>query len=109
MPRSLFVKAAFGFSNPEPGEIHLDVGDVIEVIGKVDESWQFGRNCSQSDRTGNFPTNFVEELKLPSLKRGQTVFLAIESFTGEVEDDLTFCRGKQRHHFNSIERYIFNM
>lgn len=95
MSRSLFVKAAYCFSNPEPGEIRLDVGDVIEVIRKVDESWQFGRNCSQSGQTGNFPTSFVKELKLPSLKKGQTVFLAIDSFTGEVEDDLTFCRGKQ--------------
>ena len=96
MPGSWYVRAAFEFAKPEPGEIRLAIGDVVEVTGTVDANWLTGRNHSQSSEVGNFPKNFVEPFELPHVKEGQKVFLAMRSFHGEMAEDLSFLRGLSR-------------
>lgn len=93
MPGSCYVRASYEFANPEPGEIRLAIGDVVEVTGAVDDNWLTGRNHSQSSQVGNFPKNFVEPLELPCVKETQKVFLAMRSFHGEMAEDLSFRRG----------------
>ncbi|XP_016385536.1 SH3 domain-containing kinase-binding protein 1-like isoform X1 [Sinocyclocheilus rhinocerous] len=52
-------KAAFSYTPQNEDELELKIGDVIEVLGEVEEGWWEG---TLSGRTGMFPSNFTSEL-----------------------------------------------
>ena len=45
-------------------------------------------------KVGNFPSSFVKELEVPSVKNGQKLFQATRSFPAEVHGDLGFQKGE---------------
>ncbi|XP_046879911.1 SH3 domain-containing kinase-binding protein 1 isoform X1 [Hypomesus transpacificus] len=53
-------KAAFSYFPQNEDELELKIGDVIEVIGEVEEGWWEG---SLNGKTGMFPSNFTKELQ----------------------------------------------
>ncbi|MCI4391643.1 hypothetical protein PGIGA_G00136970 [Pangasianodon gigas] len=52
-------KAAFSYIPQNEDELELKIGDVIEVLGEVEEGWWEG--CLNG-RTGMFPSNFTVQL-----------------------------------------------
>ncbi|XP_016309390.1 SH3 domain-containing kinase-binding protein 1 isoform X2 [Sinocyclocheilus anshuiensis] len=52
-------KAVFSYTPQNEDELELKIGDVIEVLGEVEEGWWEG---TLSGRTGMFPSNFTKEL-----------------------------------------------
>lgn len=55
-------KAIFSYNPAHEDELHLTVGDIIDVIAEVEEGWWKGR---LGHKEGVFPSNFVEEI-MPS-------------------------------------------
>ncbi|XP_052740643.1 SH3 domain-containing kinase-binding protein 1 isoform X1 [Bicyclus anynana] len=53
-------RAVFSYQPANPDELPLCVGDVLEVLGEVEEGWWQGR---RSGRVGVFPSNFVVMLE----------------------------------------------
>lgn len=49
-------RAVFSYQPANPDELPLCVGDVLEVLGEVEEGWWQGRRLG---RVGVFPSNFV--------------------------------------------------
>ena len=85
-----YVQAIFDFATSEPGEISLRVGDVVQVIHKVDDNWLYG---SLYGHKGNFPAGFAQSVELPPIQTGQKVFVATRSFPAEVNGDLDLRKG----------------
>ncbi|KAG1944051.1 SH3 domain-containing kinase-binding protein 1 isoform X3 [Pimephales promelas] len=52
-------KATFSYTPQNEDELELKIGDVIEILGEVEEGWWEG---SLSGKTGMFPSNFTKEL-----------------------------------------------
>uniref|UniRef100_A0A672T2V9 Osteoclast-stimulating factor 1 n=1 Tax=Sinocyclocheilus grahami TaxID=75366 RepID=A0A672T2V9_SINGR len=52
-------KAAFSYTPQNEDELELKIGDVIEVLGEVEEGWWEG---FLNGRSGMFPSNFTKEL-----------------------------------------------
>ncbi|ROL42693.1 SH3 domain-containing kinase-binding protein 1 [Anabarilius grahami] len=52
-------KAAFSYTPQNGDELELKIGDVIEVLGEVEEGWWEG---TLNGKTGMFPSNFTKEL-----------------------------------------------
>ncbi|XP_072546334.1 SH3 domain-containing kinase-binding protein 1 isoform X3 [Salminus brasiliensis] len=52
-------KAAFSYIPQNEDELELKIGDVIEVLGEVEEGWWEG---SLNGKTGMFPSNFTKEI-----------------------------------------------
>ncbi|XP_048030765.1 SH3 domain-containing kinase-binding protein 1 isoform X1 [Megalobrama amblycephala] len=52
-------KAAFSYTPQNDDELELKIGDVIEVLGEVEEGWWEG---TLNGKTGMFPSNFTKEL-----------------------------------------------
>ncbi|XP_051542642.1 SH3 domain-containing kinase-binding protein 1-like [Myxocyprinus asiaticus] len=52
-------KAAFSYTPQNEDELELKIGDVIEVLGEVEEGWWEG---TLNGKTGMFPSNFTKEL-----------------------------------------------
>ncbi|XP_026093694.1 SH3 domain-containing kinase-binding protein 1-like isoform X2 [Carassius auratus] len=52
-------KAAFSYAPQNEDELELKIGDVIEVLGEVEEGWWEG---FLNGKTGMFPSNFTKEL-----------------------------------------------
>lgn len=50
---------AFSYVQDHEDELNLNVGDIIEVIGEVEEGWWRG---VLNGKKGVFPSNFVEEI-----------------------------------------------
>ncbi|CAG4992079.1 unnamed protein product [Parnassius apollo] len=55
-------RAVFSYQPANPDELPLCVGDVLEVLGEVEEGWWQGR---RQGRVGVFPSNFVVMLEPP--------------------------------------------
>ncbi|KAL4706607.1 hypothetical protein ACJJTC_009019, partial [Scirpophaga incertulas] len=55
-------RAVFSYQPANPDELPLLVGDVLEVLGEVEEGWWQGR---RQGRVGVFPSNFVVMLDPP--------------------------------------------
>ncbi|CAH0605847.1 unnamed protein product [Chrysodeixis includens] len=55
-------RAVFSYQPANPDELPLCVGDVLEVLGEVEEGWWQGR---RQGRIGVFPSNFVVMLDPP--------------------------------------------
>ncbi|XP_059056686.1 CD2-associated protein-like [Achroia grisella] len=49
-------RAVFSYQPANPDELSLGVGDVLDVLGEVEEGWWQGR---RQGRVGVFPSNFV--------------------------------------------------
>ncbi|XP_060717294.1 SH3 domain-containing kinase-binding protein 1 isoform X3 [Tachysurus vachellii] len=56
-------KAAFSYIPQNEDELELKIGDVIEVLGEVEEGWWEG---SLNGKIGMFPSNFTKELPIES-------------------------------------------
>ncbi|CAH4035708.1 unnamed protein product [Pieris brassicae] len=56
-------RAVFSYLPANPDELPLCVGDVLEVLGEVEEGWWQGRRAG---RVGVFPSNFVVMLDPPN-------------------------------------------
>nr|XP_046226944.1 SH3 domain-containing kinase-binding protein 1 [Scatophagus argus] len=52
-------KAAFSYLPQHEDELELKIGDVIEIIGEVEEGWWEGM---LNGKTGMFPSNFTKEI-----------------------------------------------
>ncbi|XP_043082434.1 SH3 domain-containing kinase-binding protein 1 isoform X2 [Puntigrus tetrazona] len=52
-------KAAFSYTPQNEDELELKIGDVIEVLGEVEEGWWEG---VLHGKTGMFPSNFTKEV-----------------------------------------------
>uniref|UniRef100_A0A8B9RHG1 Osteoclast-stimulating factor 1 n=1 Tax=Astyanax mexicanus TaxID=7994 RepID=A0A8B9RHG1_ASTMX len=52
-------KAAFSYIPQNEDELELKIGDVIDILGEVEEGWWEG---SLSGKTGMFPSNFTKEI-----------------------------------------------
>ncbi len=61
-------------------------------VWQVDCNWLKGEIHGKS---GNFPSNFVEDLHLPPVANGQKIFQAVRSFPAEVQGDLGFQKGEK--------------
>ncbi|XP_028025958.1 CD2-associated protein-like isoform X1 [Bombyx mandarina] len=55
-------RALYSYQPVNPDELELCVGDVLEVLGEVEEGWWQGR---RQGRVGVFPSNFVVMLDPP--------------------------------------------
>ncbi|XP_030058784.1 dynamin-binding protein isoform X2 [Microcaecilia unicolor] len=84
------VRAIFDFSPSVSEELPLFVGDVIEVLAVVDDFWLFG---NKEGITGQFPSSFIEQLTIPSLKHGEKLFACISDFTTYEPGGLSLQRG----------------
>lgn len=58
--KSRKCRAAFSYVQDHEDELNLNVGDIIEVIGEVEEGWWRG---VLNGKQGVFPSNFVEEIE----------------------------------------------
>ncbi|KAM3860370.1 SH3 domain-containing kinase-binding protein 1 [Diretmus argenteus] len=56
-------KAAFSYMPQNEDELELKIGDIIEVIGEVEEGWWEG---FLNGKSGMFPSNFTREIQLES-------------------------------------------
>ncbi|XP_076007988.1 dynamin-binding protein isoform X1 [Genypterus blacodes] len=84
------VRAVFEFLPSVSEELPLFAGDVIEVLGVVDEFWLLG---NKDGVTGQFPSTFVEEVTIPSTKPGDKLYVCINDFTSAEPGDLNLKRG----------------
>ncbi|XP_062939142.1 SH3 domain-containing kinase-binding protein 1 isoform X5 [Cynocephalus volans] len=60
-------RVAFSYLPQNDDELELKVGDVIEVVGEVEEGWWEG---VLNGKTGMFPSNFIKELSEESDELG---------------------------------------
>ncbi|KAM8836530.1 dynamin-binding protein isoform 1-T2 [Spinachia spinachia] len=84
------VRAVFEFLPSVSEELPLFTGDVIEVLGVVDEFWLLG---NKDGITGQFPSTFVEEVTIPSIKPGERLFVCTNDFSSAESGDLSLKRG----------------
>lgn len=90
MESGYVVKAIYAFKSGEAEELELQIGDVIQVIQRVDRHWLNGVN---NGRVGNFPSGFVMEIKIPPLEAEQALFAALTCFIAQESGDLSFDKG----------------
>ncbi|XP_067848753.1 SH3 domain-containing kinase-binding protein 1 isoform X2 [Heptranchias perlo] len=57
--RSRRCQVAFSYAPQNEDELELKIGDVIEVLGEVEEGWWEG---ILNGKSGMFPSNFIKEL-----------------------------------------------
>ncbi|KAJ1966535.1 hypothetical protein GGI12_000033 [Dipsacomyces acuminosporus] len=65
-PQRVLRRTLYKFAADEMGELPLAVGDIIEVIERVDDGWWNGTllyspSTGKSGQTGLFPANYTEE------------------------------------------------
>ncbi|CAL9699677.1 unnamed protein product [Knipowitschia caucasica] len=84
------VRAAFDFLPSVSEELPLFSGDVIEVLGVVDEFWLLG---NKDGVTGQFPVTFVEEVTIPSCKPEDILYVCISDFCSAEPDNLPLKKG----------------
>ncbi|MGH0127375.1 UNVERIFIED_CONTAM: hypothetical protein FKN15_077527 [Acipenser sinensis] len=77
MESGTVVRALFQFRPSVSEELPLFPGDVIEVLGVVDDFWLLGSKCGVS---GQFPSTFVEAITIPSTKQGEKLYVCINDF-----------------------------
>ncbi|XP_041124398.1 dynamin-binding protein-like [Polyodon spathula] len=77
MESGTVVRALFQFRPSVCEELPLFPGDVIEVLGVVDDFWLLG---SKGGVTGQFPSTFVEAVTIPSTKQGEKLYVCISDF-----------------------------
>ncbi|XP_038136490.1 dynamin-binding protein isoform X2 [Cyprinodon tularosa] len=90
MEAGTVVRALFEFLPSVSEELPLFPGDVIEVMGVVDEFWLLG---NKDGVTGQFPSTFVEEVTIPSTKPGDRLYVCINDFSSAESATLPLKRG----------------
>lgn len=73
------VRAIFSYHPAHDDELSLAVGDIINVLGEVEEGWWRG---SIGDKEGVFPSNFVQELEA----KGHSKYSSKEDLTDGIGD-----------------------
>lgn len=66
-------RVVFSYSQEHEDELNLNVGDVIDIVGEVEEGWWKG---TLNGKEGVFPSNFVEEIAsqpTPSLREEASI------------------------------------
>lgn len=86
-----YVKVIHDFHTDLHGEVSLVKGEIFKVTKVIDKNWLSG---ASRDKSGNFPTDFVDRIHLPSVINGQKVFAAVENFPAQQTGDLNFAKGK---------------
>lgn len=66
------VRALYEFKGEESGDLSFREGEIIQVIKKDNSGWW--RGIREDGRKGDFPYNYVEEIKKPDLNRPTSVF-----------------------------------
>ncbi|XP_020774042.2 dynamin-binding protein-like [Boleophthalmus pectinirostris] len=84
------VRAVFDFLPSVSEELPLFSGDVIEVLGIVDEFWLLG---NKDGVTGQFPITFVEEVTIPSAKPEDRLYVCISDFSSAEPGNLSLKKG----------------
>ncbi|XP_007904962.1 SH3 domain-containing protein 21 isoform X3 [Callorhinchus milii] len=58
--RQRWCEVIFSYTAERPDELQLTMGDIIEVLGELEDGWWLGR---KNEKSGAFPSNFVIELQ----------------------------------------------
>nr|XP_020644799.1 SH3 domain-containing kinase-binding protein 1 isoform X2 [Pogona vitticeps] len=80
-------QVAFSYMPQNEDELELKVGDIIEVVGEVEEGWWEG---VLNGKTGMFPSNFIKELSDPdearTVQEEQLIKPSLRDATGSESD-----------------------
>ncbi|KAM9774088.1 dynamin-binding protein isoform X1 [Syngnathus typhle] len=90
MEAGSLVRAVFEFLPSVSEELPLFTGDVIEVLGVVDDFWLLG---NKDGVTGQFPSTFVEEVTIPTSKPEDRLYVCINDFCSTQQGSLALKRG----------------
>ncbi|XP_032223286.2 SH3 domain-containing protein 19 [Nematostella vectensis] len=95
--------ALFDYESGADGDLTFQAGDEIALLQRVDKDWYVGR---RGDKEGMMPVSFVEIIEdlppdskpvkqapQPPSSGSSTEVIALYSFTGESEDELTMWAG----------------
>ncbi|XP_064215611.1 SH3 domain-containing protein 19 [Tribolium castaneum] len=82
--------ALFDFPATQPGDLPLQVNDVVELIRRVNSEWLYGKVC---DREGIFPESFIQ-VQVPLPGEDQIVTVLYE-FTPQMAGDLPLKPGQK--------------
>ena len=69
------------------------MGPMLYPIFVVANDLPPGNVCIHCLQVGNFPQNFVEDIKIPHLAANQHLYAAVKSFDADEPGDLGFKRG----------------
>ncbi|XP_030058128.1 SH3 domain-containing kinase-binding protein 1 isoform X2 [Microcaecilia unicolor] len=81
-------QVAFSYMPQNEDELELKVGEIIEVLGEVEEGWWEG---VLNGRTGMFPSNFIKEFhdefdSVGMAQEEQQIKLGLKDMTGSESD-----------------------
>lgn len=87
-------QVAFSYMPQNEDELELKVGDIIEVVGEVEEGWWEG---ILNGKTGMFPSNFIKELSDSDdigITQEEQVKPSLKDATGSESDGGDSCSTK---------------
>ncbi|NXQ88407.1 SH3K1 protein, partial [Nyctibius grandis] len=87
-------QVAFSYMPQNEDELELKVGDIIEVVGEVEEGWWEG---ILNGKTGMFPSNFIKELSDSddvAIAQEEQVKPSLKDATGSESDGGDSCSTK---------------
>ncbi|XP_061855385.1 SH3 domain-containing kinase-binding protein 1 isoform X2 [Colius striatus] len=87
-------QVAFSYMPQNEDELELKVGDIIEVVGEVEEGWWEG---ILNGKTGMFPSNFIKELSDSDdvgVSQEEQVKPSLKDATGSESDGGDSCSTK---------------
>ncbi|NXG58760.1 SH3K1 protein, partial [Hemiprocne comata] len=87
-------QVAFSYMPQNEDELELKVGDIIEVVGEVEEGWWEG---ILNGKTGMFPSNFIKELSDSDdvgVAQDEQVKSSLKDATGSESDGGDSCSTK---------------
>ncbi|NWY36765.1 SH3K1 protein, partial [Sylvia atricapilla] len=87
-------QVAFSYMPQNEDELELKVGDIIEVVGEVEEGWWEG---ILNGKTGMFPSNFIKELSDSDdvgIAQEEQVKSSLKDATGSESDGGDSCSTK---------------
>ncbi|NWR13778.1 SH3K1 protein, partial [Emberiza fucata] len=87
-------QVAFSYMPQNEDELELKVGDIIEVVGEVEEGWWEG---ILNGKTGMFPSNFIKELSDSDdvgILQEEQVKSSLKDATGSESDGGDSCSTK---------------
>ncbi|XP_051489428.1 SH3 domain-containing kinase-binding protein 1 isoform X2 [Apus apus] len=87
-------QVAFSYMPQNEDELELKVGDIIEVVGEVEEGWWEG---ILNGKTGMFPSNFIKELSDSDdvgVSQEEQVKSSLKDATGSESDGGDSCSTK---------------
>ncbi|NXE36309.1 SH3K1 protein, partial [Ptilorrhoa leucosticta] len=87
-------QVAFSYMPQNEDELELKVGDIIEVVGEVEEGWWEG---ILNGKTGMFPSNFIKELSDSDdvgMAQEEQIKSSLKDATGSESDGGDSCSTK---------------